>query len=81
MQARCIVLDMVNTGYRPSEGSDLFGHSLNRERYGKGATLEHLHQCVQSVALWRAIFLARSIVSPLASRKARSFSSLSKIGR
>ena len=30
---------------------DLFGHRLNRERYGKGATLEHLHQCVQSVAL------------------------------
>ncbi|MCF6344691.1 MAG: hypothetical protein L3J15_08490 [Devosiaceae bacterium] len=30
---------------------DLFGHTLNRERYGKGAMLKHLHQCVQSVAL------------------------------
>lgn len=30
---------------------DLLGHRLNRERYGKGATLEHLHRIVQRVAL------------------------------
>ena len=30
---------------------DLFGHSLNRERYGAGASLEHLLRIVQSVAL------------------------------
>lgn len=29
---------------------DLFGHSLSRERYGKGASLEHLHQVVQAIA-------------------------------
>lgn len=30
---------------------DLFGHALERERYGAGATLEHLHKVVASVAL------------------------------
>lgn len=30
---------------------DLFGHSLNRERYGAGASMEHLWRCVQRVAL------------------------------
>lgn len=30
---------------------DLFGHRLNRERYGTGATLKHLHKVVQSVAI------------------------------
>ena len=30
---------------------DLFGHSLNRERYGAGASLEHLQKVVQPVAL------------------------------
>jgi len=30
---------------------DLFGHRLNRERYGAGATLEHLHKIVQRVSL------------------------------
>lgn len=30
---------------------DLFGHSLNRERYGAGASLEHKLRIVQSVAL------------------------------
>ncbi len=30
---------------------DLFGHSLNRERYGAGATLEHLKDVVLKVAL------------------------------
>lgn len=30
---------------------DLFGHRLNRERYGKGATLKHLHKVVQSIAI------------------------------
>ncbi|MDB5613080.1 MAG: integrase [Devosia sp.] len=29
---------------------DLFGHSLNRERYGRGASLEHLHKIVQGIA-------------------------------
>lgn len=29
---------------------DLFGHRLDRERYGRGASLEHLHQIVQSLA-------------------------------
>ncbi|WP_054005043.1 tyrosine-type recombinase/integrase [Cypionkella psychrotolerans] len=30
---------------------DLFGHALGRERYGQGATLEHLQQVVQTIAL------------------------------
>jgi len=30
---------------------DLFGHSLGRERYGHGATLEHLQTIVQAIAL------------------------------
>jgi integrase len=30
---------------------DLFGHRLTRERYGQGASLEHLQAVVQSVAL------------------------------
>ena len=30
---------------------DLFGHSLNRERYGAGASLEHLQKVIQPVAL------------------------------
>ena len=30
---------------------DLMGHALNRERYGKGATMEHLQQVVQAIAL------------------------------
>ena len=31
---------------------DLFGHRLDRERYGKGATLEHLASLIQKIALW-----------------------------
>lgn len=30
---------------------DLFGHRLSRERYGKGASLEHLAELVQALAL------------------------------
>jgi integrase len=30
---------------------DLMGHALNRERYGKGATLEHVHTALQAIAL------------------------------
>ncbi|MEM6890270.1 MAG: DUF6538 domain-containing protein [Pseudomonadota bacterium] len=30
---------------------DLFGHRLDRERYGKGASLEHLHDLIQRVAI------------------------------
>jgi integrase len=29
---------------------DLFGHSLDRERYGRGASLVHLHKIIQSIA-------------------------------
>lgn len=29
---------------------DLFGHSLDRERYGKGASLEQLHEIIQRIA-------------------------------
>ena len=29
---------------------DLFGHSLDRERYGKGASLDQLHEIVQRIA-------------------------------
>jgi integrase len=41
---------MIAAGVDDRIRRDLFGHSLNRERYGKGATLNHLHQCVQLVA-------------------------------
>lgn len=30
---------------------DVFGHSLNRERYGKGASLEHVHGLLKAFAL------------------------------
>ena len=30
---------------------DVLGHSLQRERYGKGASLEHLHEVFQALAL------------------------------
>ncbi|MGO4916647.1 integrase [Pseudogemmobacter sp. W21_MBD1_M6] len=30
---------------------DVFGHSLQRERYGKGASLQHLHEVFQALAL------------------------------
>ena len=30
---------------------DLFGHRLDRERYGRGASLEHLHAVILSIAL------------------------------
>lgn len=30
---------------------DLLGHRLNRERYGAGASLEHVHQLLQAIAL------------------------------
>jgi integrase len=30
---------------------DLFGHSLNRERYGKGASLDQLYEIIQGIAL------------------------------
>ena len=30
---------------------DLLGHSLDRERYGKGGSLEHIHDLLQAVAL------------------------------
>ena len=30
---------------------DLFGHRQDREKYGKGATLEHMHRLLQTIAL------------------------------
>jgi integrase len=30
---------------------DLLGHSLDRERYGKGASLEHMRELIQAIAL------------------------------
>jgi integrase len=30
---------------------DLMGHALQRERYGKGASLQHLHETLKSIAL------------------------------
>lgn len=30
---------------------DLFGHRQDREKYGKGATLEHMHRLLQAIAL------------------------------
>ncbi|MEC5321763.1 DUF6538 domain-containing protein [Aurantimonas sp. A3-2-R12] len=51
---------------------DLFGHAYNRERYGKGADLKHLHEVVSSVAL-----CARSS----ASSSSKSRSNARKIGR
>lgn len=42
---------MIEAGVDERIRRDLFGHTLNRERYGKGATLEHLHKVVASIAL------------------------------
>ncbi|WP_268874930.1 hypothetical protein [Cereibacter johrii] len=30
---------------------DLFGHTLNRQRYGSGASLEYAHRLLQAIAL------------------------------
>lgn len=30
---------------------DLFGHRLNREEYGEGASLEHMHELLQTISL------------------------------
>lgn len=42
---------MLAVGVDERVRMDLFGHSLDRERYGAGASLEHKHRVVQSVAL------------------------------
>jgi len=42
---------MLATGIDERIRRDLFGYRLNRERYGAGATLEHLHKIIQSIAL------------------------------
>lgn len=41
---------MLEAGVDDRIRRDLFGHRLDRERYGRGASLEHLHQIVQSLA-------------------------------
>ncbi|UWQ17917.1 DUF6538 domain-containing protein [Jannaschia sp. M317] len=42
---------MLNAGIDDRIRRDLFGHRLTRERYGKGASLDHLAECIQRVAL------------------------------
>lgn len=41
---------MIAAGVDDRIQRDLFGHRLDRERYGKGATLEHLQEIVQALA-------------------------------
>ena len=41
---------MLAAGVDESIRRDLFGHSLNRKRYGAGASVEHKLRVVQSVA-------------------------------
>ncbi|MBB1493023.1 tyrosine-type recombinase/integrase [Paracoccus sp. MC1854] len=41
---------MIAAGVDDRIRRDLFGHRLDRERYGKGATLEHLQEIVQALA-------------------------------
>jgi integrase len=42
---------MLAAGFDERIRADLFGHAIDRERYGKGATLEHKHRLLQSIAL------------------------------
>ena len=41
---------MLEAGVDDRIRRDLFGHRLDRERYGRGASLEHLHRIVQGLA-------------------------------
>lgn len=41
---------MLEAGVDDRIRRDLFGHRLDRERYGRGASLEHLYQIVQGLA-------------------------------
>jgi len=41
---------MLEAGVDDRIRRDLFGHRLDRERYGRGASLEHLHRIVQDLA-------------------------------
>lgn len=42
---------MLAAGFDDRIRRDLFGHRLDRERYGKGATLEHMKGLLQAIAL------------------------------
>jgi integrase len=42
---------MLAAGFDERIRRDLMGHRLDRERYGKGASLQHLHQLVSGIAL------------------------------
>ncbi|MGK9052122.1 DUF6538 domain-containing protein [Neorhizobium petrolearium] len=44
---------MIAAGVDERIRRDLFGHSLNRERYGDGASLEHKHKTLQLIAIER----------------------------
>lgn len=41
---------MLASGFDERIRRDLFGHRLNREKYGAGATLAHMHQLLQAIA-------------------------------
>lgn len=41
---------MIAAGVDDRIRRDLFGHALNRERYGAGTTLQHLAQVIQPLA-------------------------------
>lgn len=42
---------MLAAGFDDRIRRDLFGHRLDRERYGKGATIEQMHGLLQAIAL------------------------------
>jgi len=42
---------MLEAGIDERVRRDLFGHTLNRERYGKGASLEHAARLLRSIAI------------------------------
>ncbi|WP_166415442.1 site-specific integrase [Cochlodiniinecator piscidefendens] len=42
---------MTDAGIEERIKADLMGHSLKRERYGKGASLKKAHECVLQIAL------------------------------
>lgn len=42
---------MLAAGFDERIRRNLFGHALDRQRYGQGATLEHIHRLLQGIAL------------------------------
>ncbi|GGB55718.1 hypothetical protein GCM10011503_00010 [Henriciella pelagia] len=56
---------MIAAGVDDRIRRDLFGHRLDRERYGKGASLEHVAGLVESLAQIKEDFPRQQLVAKL----------------